>query len=117
MRGMSGVHDAMRCGVGHLLFVTANGLHITEAERQGSVQVRWEIYGGTLTDNHYRMVNDKVGLIHGDSISLPRALDILTRLCNRLAGQDLALQFSGVSWNCPQPSAAASAPYSISGFA
>lgn len=63
--------------------VASNGLHITEAERRGSVECLWDIYGGTLTEKGYKMLNDKVGLIYGDSISLTRAFDILGRLAEK----------------------------------
>lgn len=63
--------------------VAATGLHITEAERKGSVECLWDIFGGAVTDKGYRMLNDKVGLIYGDSISLERAFDILTRLAEK----------------------------------
>ena len=60
--------------------VAATERTITEAERKGSVQCLWDIYGGTQTEKGYKMLNDKVGLIYGDSISLPRALEIMRRL-------------------------------------
>jgi nicotinamide phosphoribosyltransferase len=60
--------------------VAASNLAITEAERKGSVQCLWDIYGGTVTEKGYKMLNDKVGLIYGDSISLPRAYEIMNRL-------------------------------------
>ena len=60
--------------------VAATHETITEAEYKGSVQCLWDIYGGTLTDKGYKMLNDKVGLIYGDSISLPRAFEIMRRL-------------------------------------
>lgn len=63
--------------------VASNGLHITDDERKGSVQCLWDIYGGTVTSEGYKMVHDKVGLIYGDSISLTRAFDILSRLAEK----------------------------------
>ncbi|AQH05593.1 nicotinate phosphoribosyltransferase (plasmid) [Burkholderia sp. KK1] len=63
--------------------VASNGLHIAEHERKGSVQCLWDIYGGTVTSEGYKMVHDKVGLIYGDSISLTRAFDILSRLAEK----------------------------------
>jgi nicotinamide phosphoribosyltransferase len=60
--------------------VAATNAAITEAEYKGSVQCLWDIYGGTTTDKGYKMLHDKVGLIYGDSISLPRAFEILRRL-------------------------------------
>lgn len=59
---------------------TSVELELTEAEVKGSVQVLWEIFGGTRTDEGYRMLDDSVGLIYGDSITLERAQAILQRL-------------------------------------
>lgn len=63
--------------------VESNGSSITEAERKGSIQCLWDIYGGTATTKGYKVLNDKVGLIYGDSISLARAFEILTRLAEK----------------------------------
>ncbi|MGN6648974.1 nicotinate phosphoribosyltransferase [Trinickia sp.] len=60
--------------------VAATDVAITEAEYKGSVQCLWDIYGGTMTEKGYKMLNDKVGLIYGDSVSLPRAFEIMRRL-------------------------------------
>jgi nicotinamide phosphoribosyltransferase len=50
---------------------------ITEAERKGAVQCLWDIFGGTRTEKNYKVINQRVGLIYGDSITLQRARDIL----------------------------------------
>lgn len=49
-------------------------------EFKGAVECLWDIFGGTVTDRGYRMLNDRVGLIYGDSITLKRAEQILSRL-------------------------------------
>lgn len=49
-------------------------------EQKGSVQVLWEIFGGTITETVHRLLDSHVGLIYGDSITLERAKDILSRL-------------------------------------
>jgi len=79
MRGSDGVFQK----IDGKYIVAATGLHITEAERKGSVECLWDIYGGALTNKGYKMLNDKVGLIYGDSISLKRAWDILSRLAEK----------------------------------
>lgn len=95
-RGADGVFQK----VGDSYIVTANGLHITEAERKGSVECLWDIYGGTMTDRGYRVVNDKVGLIYGDSISLTRAWDILTRLAEkRFASSNVVFGIGSYTYN------------------
>jgi nicotinamide phosphoribosyltransferase len=49
-------------------------------EQKGAVECLWDIYGGTETDKGFKVLDDSVGLIYGDSISLARARDIMLRL-------------------------------------
>ena len=49
-------------------------------EYKGAVQCLWEIFGGTTTEQGYKLLNSKVGLIYGDSITLQRAEAITARL-------------------------------------
>ncbi|HBT11884.1 MAG TPA: nicotinate phosphoribosyltransferase, partial [Erwinia persicina] len=50
------------------------------AEQKGSVEVLWEIFGGTVNAKGYKVLDPHVGLIYGDSITLERADQILSRL-------------------------------------
>jgi nicotinamide phosphoribosyltransferase len=47
---------------------------------KGAVECLWEIFGGTMTDKGYAVLDSHVGLIYGDSISLERAWLILEGL-------------------------------------
>lgn len=49
-------------------------------EEKGSVEVLWEIFGGTINDKGYKVLDPHVGLIYGDSITLARADEIMRRL-------------------------------------
>jgi len=49
-------------------------------EYKGAVECLWEVFGGSVTDNGYKVLNESVGLIYGDSITLPRAKAILEGL-------------------------------------
>lgn len=49
-------------------------------EFKGAVQCLWDSFGGTETANGYKILNERVGLIYGDSITLQRAEDILQGL-------------------------------------
>lgn len=49
-------------------------------EYKGAVECLWEIFGGDYTDKGFKMLNQRVGLIYGDSITLQRAEIILERL-------------------------------------
>ncbi len=43
----------------------------------GSVQVLWDTFGGTINDKGYKTLDEHVGLIYGDSITIKRARQIL----------------------------------------
>jgi nicotinamide phosphoribosyltransferase len=47
---------------------------------KGAVECLYEIFGGDTTSKGYKMINSKVGLIYGDSITLARAEAILSQL-------------------------------------
>ena len=49
-------------------------------ERKGAVECLWDIFGGTTTAQGFRVLNPRVGLIYGDSITLDRASRILEAL-------------------------------------
>jgi nicotinamide phosphoribosyltransferase len=50
---------------------------------KGAVQCLWEIFGGSVTSEGYRVLNPRVGLIYGDSITLDRASRILEALATK----------------------------------
>jgi len=49
-------------------------------EQKGSIECLWEIFGGTITDKGYKLLDSHVGLIYGDSITLDRCKEIMKRL-------------------------------------
>lgn len=52
-------------------------------EMKGSIECLWEIFGGTITDKGYKLLDSHIGLIYGDSITIARANRILTLLKNK----------------------------------
>lgn len=52
-------------------------------EYKGAVECLWEIFGGTETETGHKLLNQRVGLIYGDSITLERAEEIMQRLHNK----------------------------------
>jgi len=46
-------------------------------EYKGAIECLWEVFGGTITDKGYKMLDSHIGLIYGDSITLERANNIL----------------------------------------
>jgi len=49
-------------------------------QEKGSIECLWDIFGGTINSQGYKVLNPRVGLIYGDSITLSRAENILQRL-------------------------------------
>lgn len=56
------------------------GRTFSETEVKGSVELLWETFGGTVTEQGYKVLDSHIGLIYGDSITLPVMLDIFQRL-------------------------------------
>lgn len=49
-------------------------------EEKGSIQLLWELFGGTVNSKGYKVLNPKVGLIYGDGITYQRAKAMLQGL-------------------------------------
>ena len=56
------------------------GEELSEAEVKGAVECLAEIFGTTTNAKGFKTLNPRVGLIYGDSITIPRATDILEQL-------------------------------------
>lgn len=56
------------------------GEKLTEAEIKGSIECLWDIFGGTITEKGFKLLDSHVGLIYGDSITLGRADQICSGL-------------------------------------
>lgn len=54
-------------------------LELTPAQK-GSVELLWETFGGTVTEQGYKVLDSHIGLIYGDGITLPVAQEIFQRL-------------------------------------
>lgn len=52
----------------------------TELERKGLIEALWDIFGGTVTEKGYKLLDTHIGAIYGDSITLERAEAIVEGL-------------------------------------
>lgn len=50
------------------------------SKEKGVVELLWDVFGGTINDQGFKMLNPKVGAIYGDSITPERAEIICKRL-------------------------------------
>lgn len=49
-------------------------------EYKGSIEVLWDVFGGSVSEQGYKQLDPHVGLIYGDSITIERAEQICERL-------------------------------------
>ena len=49
-------------------------------ENKGAIEVLEEVFGSTINSKGYKQLNEKIGLIYGDSITLDRCESILSKL-------------------------------------
>lgn len=52
----------------------------TELERKGAIEALWDLFGGTVTEKGYKVLDPHIGLIYGDAITLKRAEEIMEKL-------------------------------------
>ena len=53
---------------------------VTESEIKGVIELLWDIFGGTINEQGYKVLDSHIGAIYGDSITLDRAEEICKRL-------------------------------------
>jgi nicotinamide phosphoribosyltransferase len=57
-------------------------VELTPREK-GVIQLLWEIFGGTINEQGYKVLDSHIGAIYGDSITLDRQLQIYSRLADK----------------------------------
>jgi len=53
---------------------------IWTSEEKGVIELLWEIFGGTINEQGYKVLDPHIGAIYGDSITLERQIQIYERL-------------------------------------
>lgn len=64
-------------------FVINDNHTIVQAEAKGTIEVLWEIFGGTMTEKGYKVLDSHIGAIYGDGINVERSQEIFRRLKNK----------------------------------
>lgn len=50
---------------------------------KGVVELLWDIFGGTISEEGYKVLDSHIGAIYGDSINLERQVSIYSRLAEK----------------------------------
>lgn len=76
------------------------GVELPEHEVKGSIELLWDIFGGTTTELGFKVLDTHIGLIYGDSITLERQWEILTRLMEKgFASSNVVLGIGSYTYN------------------
>jgi nicotinamide phosphoribosyltransferase len=51
-----------------------------EAERKGLIECLWDVFGGTINEQGYKVLDSHIGAIYGDAINFERCQEICERL-------------------------------------
>lgn len=59
-----------------VLILCGNPFSTNPAENKGVVELLWDIFGGTINENGYKVLHPAIGCIYGDAITLERCAQI-----------------------------------------
>jgi len=57
--------------------------NVSHPSYKGVVELLWDVFGGTVNEQGYKVLDPHIGVIYGDSITLERAEEICQRLANK----------------------------------
>ena len=60
--------------------MSKDGKEVSSNEIKGVIELLWDIFGGTINEQGYKVLDPHIGAIYGDSITLERADEICRRL-------------------------------------
>jgi nicotinamide phosphoribosyltransferase len=56
---------------------------ILSSEEKGVIELLWDVFGGTVNEQGYKVLDQHIGAIYGDSITIDRADEICARLATK----------------------------------
>ncbi len=65
------------CGNPSISVATINN---SKFEKKGVIELLWDIFGGTINEQGYKVLDPHIGAIYGDSINLDRQVEIYKKL-------------------------------------
>lgn len=68
------------CGTDRIMGMDRNGKYIYDPSGKGVIELLWDIFGGTINEQGYKILDPHIGAIYGDSITPERQVQIYERL-------------------------------------
>lgn len=86
-------------------------------EYKGLVEALWDIFGGTVNEKGYKVLNPKIKALYGDSITPQRCEEIYRRLESKgFASNNVSLGAGSFSMQCLETKSGSLAPYTRDTF-
>ncbi|MGF1769046.1 nicotinate phosphoribosyltransferase [Enterovibrio makurazakiensis] len=73
-------------------------VELEACEVKGLIECLWDIFGGTVTDKGFKLLDEHIGAIYGDAITLPRQRQILQRLMDKGFASKVVLGIGSYSY-------------------
>lgn len=73
-------------------------IELMQCEVKGLIECLWDIFGGTKTDKGFKLLDDHIGAIYGDAITLERQRQILQRLMDKGFASKVVLGIGSYSY-------------------
>lgn len=76
-----------------------NSYPVGTPQHKGVIELLWDIFGGTVNEKGYKVLDSHIGAIYGDSITLERCREILNNLKNKgFASSNVVLGIGSFSY-------------------
>jgi nicotinamide phosphoribosyltransferase len=76
-------------------------LNDISSEEKGVVELLWDVFGGTINEQGYKVLDPHIGVIYGDAITLDRAEQICARLeAKGFASTNVVFGVGSFTYNC-----------------
>lgn len=90
--------EAYRFNGQYFGFEGNNTIELMECEVKGLIECLWDIFGGTTTPKGYKLLDEHIGAIYGDAITLTRQRQILQRLMDKGFASKVVLGIGSYSY-------------------
>ncbi|MDO6546660.1 nicotinate phosphoribosyltransferase [Pseudoalteromonas carrageenovora] len=91
-------YEAYRFNGQYYGFEDSNTIELMECEVKGLIACLWDTFGGTITSKGYKLLDDHIGAIYGDAITLTRQRQILQRLMDKGFASKVVLGIGSYSY-------------------
>lgn len=80
--------------------ITIDELEFSSSDK-GVIELLWDVFGGTINEQGYKVLDSHIGAIYGDSITLDRAEQICKRLeAKGFASTNIVFGIGSYTFNC-----------------